>query len=987
MKKTKKLLPTILTIAMGITATFAFTACEKNYTTSQTDGLIAQVQTTIDSNKTELDGKINTLTEEYKAKDNELLAQITANQQAITSLHTEYAAKIAELTQADENNQQAIDELTAEYNKQVEQLIKADSANATALAALKSAYENKIAVLEKTDAENKQAIENLKSDYQIKIADIESKITQANETIANNKTALEQSIQNLTTAYEEKVDELELLISELQNTDKSQKEKIDALEKQVDELLKVKSYTVTFDSDGGSAVAVQTIEKGEKAKRPDEPIRLGYTFNGWYVDGEKWSFVGYSVTEDITLTAEWTANLNTLIFNGNGATSGNMNSMTVATDATITLPANQFTRAGYSFVGWSLTADGTVAFTDKANYEMGANAEYTLYAQWRLDAFGYEIDDNNEATITKYSGTNNNVIIPEEIWGIPVTKIHGNVSEFVELAKDYPPFWSGITITIPASVEYIGFGTFADCDCILNIFVNEENQAYKSIDGNLYSKDGTELIQYAIGKDDTCFEIPNGVTDIGMFAFLHCRNLTQVIMPDTVEKIGWNAFYCCDNLANINIPNSVTFIDDQAFGSDSLTSLIIPKSVTTMQGIPFWGKNLKIYCEVENPPSGWTCWDGAYTQVPFYWYSETKPVLTADGTDIDGKYRWHYDESGAIAEWTYAPPEGFNDLKDGSADEYVLMDTKNEETSVYLSTKSASFSYTADGGFNYKSTATWANTAVTYTLPETLALSDVAAIRITAKTTTGLCLLYIYDNTDSLIVSYFGSTQWDMQHYISREENDDGTTTYTIAASFFVGKISNISKLAFSNNNAAGDVTLYSVTYLKTYTETQVGNEYVVADYTKTPHANTAVLSSHTYRKEDSVTADENGLKLVTGISSSGYFRLNLVKALTVSTVQTIKFVYSGNEATSYRLTGVTADGVNVLAVIPAIHEKVSISTITDGVHTVTIDVSDLTAFTWVTDDSSAKEANAPVYLNAIEFQLYANWTNYFKSVSYVKKS
>ena len=69
MKRTRKLLPIILTIAMCITATFALAACDENYTTTETDNLIAELQATIDGNKSELDGKIAALTEEYKTTD------------------------------------------------------------------------------------------------------------------------------------------------------------------------------------------------------------------------------------------------------------------------------------------------------------------------------------------------------------------------------------------------------------------------------------------------------------------------------------------------------------------------------------------------------------------------------------------------------------------------------------------------------------------------------------------------------------------------------------------------------------------------------------------------------------------------------------------------------------------------------------------------------------------------------------------------------
>lgn len=44
---------------------------------------------------------------------------------------------------------------------------------------------------------------------------------------------------------------------------------------------------------------------------------------------------------------------------------------------------NGFEKAGYTFIGWATSADGEVAFADKATYTMGVNAEYTLYAVWQ----------------------------------------------------------------------------------------------------------------------------------------------------------------------------------------------------------------------------------------------------------------------------------------------------------------------------------------------------------------------------------------------------------------------------------------------------------------------------------------------------------------------------------------------------------------------------------------------------------------------------
>lgn len=64
------------------------------------------------------------------------------------------------------------------------------------------------------------------------------------------------------------------------------------------------SYTITFDTDGGSEVDAQTVAYGEKAKTPADPTKTGYTFAGWELGGNAYDFAA-SVTEDMTLTAKW----------------------------------------------------------------------------------------------------------------------------------------------------------------------------------------------------------------------------------------------------------------------------------------------------------------------------------------------------------------------------------------------------------------------------------------------------------------------------------------------------------------------------------------------------------------------------------------------------------------------------------------------------------------------------------------------------------
>lgn len=64
------------------------------------------------------------------------------------------------------------------------------------------------------------------------------------------------------------------------------------------------TYTVAFNSDGGSAVPRQRVPAGGKATEPTAPTKAGYTFDEWQLGGETYDFSAV-VTANITLTATW----------------------------------------------------------------------------------------------------------------------------------------------------------------------------------------------------------------------------------------------------------------------------------------------------------------------------------------------------------------------------------------------------------------------------------------------------------------------------------------------------------------------------------------------------------------------------------------------------------------------------------------------------------------------------------------------------------
>jgi hypothetical protein len=141
-----------------------------------------------------------------------------------------------------------------------------------------------------------------------------------------------------------------------------------------------------------------------------------------------------------------------------------------------------------------------------------------------------------------------------------------------------------VHIMIPAGVVSIGKNAFSGTGFI---DAAENNPRYSSIDGVLFNKDKTTLIQYPSRKKETSYTIPNGVTTIGKSAFLFCDSLTSIIIPNGVISIEENAFLGC-GLISIIIPYSVASIGEDAFlGCRGLKSVTISDNEISIGGEAF----------------------------------------------------------------------------------------------------------------------------------------------------------------------------------------------------------------------------------------------------------------------------------------------------------------------------------------------------------------------------------------------------------------
>ena len=159
----------------------------------------------------------------------------------------------------------------------------------------------------------------------------------------------------------------------------------------------VATHTVTFDSNGGSAVASQKVEDGKAVSKPADPARDGYKFAGWQLDGKAYDFSA-PVKADITLKAAWDKQeqpvaTHTVTFDSNGGSA--VASQKVEDGKAVSKPADptwaEQTKE-HTFAGWYSDKELTKAY----DFAAPVTADVTLYAKWNVATYKVQFMNGDE---------------------------------------------------------------------------------------------------------------------------------------------------------------------------------------------------------------------------------------------------------------------------------------------------------------------------------------------------------------------------------------------------------------------------------------------------------------------------------------------------------------------------------------------------------------------------------------------------------------
>ena len=369
-------------------------------------------------------------------------------------------------------------------------------------------------------------------------------------------------------------------------------------------------FVVSFVTNGGSAIASQTVIPGNRAELPEPPIKEGYSFSGWYTDPQLINVYNFDtpVHADIVLYASWSQEVQktyTVTFISNGGSP--VLTQFIQSGVAVKKPEDP-TRSNYNFGGWYCDAE----LKNQYNFNRPIQSDLILYAKWNPDGV-YVVSFTIDRRDISDTNIESQVILEGEYAINPENSLSGNwhdnsyifsgwyyedrITKFdfntpITENLDLYANWEKIvdfTPTGATDAKYFLFsenpdGTLSikniiNSDEIYDLIVPEtvngksvysfEPQSFSGSIKSCFinvSKVGDYAFRggFSSSSIETIIFGPK-VKEIGMCAFMDCDKLTSVRLPENGAILGESLFTRCSNLRVLSIPAGTKNIRD-SFG-------------------------------------------------------------------------------------------------------------------------------------------------------------------------------------------------------------------------------------------------------------------------------------------------------------------------------------------------------------------------------------------------------------------------------------
>lgn len=162
------------------------------------------------------------------------------------------------------------------------------------------------------------------------------------------------------------------------------------------------NYTVSFDTNGGSSIEAQSVQRGYLAKEPEDPTKLGYAFGGWRDEEDKaFDFEKTPINKNTTVYAYWIEDNVTVTFHYNNESIPGTEKVPVLKGHTIEasqIPDISDTYVGHTFVGWLDEDD------DEFDFDKQILADTDIYADWDTNEYTVNYVTNGGTAVLPTTG-------------------------------------------------------------------------------------------------------------------------------------------------------------------------------------------------------------------------------------------------------------------------------------------------------------------------------------------------------------------------------------------------------------------------------------------------------------------------------------------------------------------------------------------------------------------------------------------------------